>query len=64
MDPRTPSEWKRNFRSALNRKDGIEMVEDKSTDPEDPHKVYEINFNIASKELISESLVSTKDNII
>ncbi|XP_034271279.1 interferon regulatory factor 3 [Pantherophis guttatus] len=47
-DPRTPSEWKRNFRSALNRKDGIEMVEDNSTDPEDPHKVYEINFNIAN----------------
>ncbi|XP_058035501.1 interferon regulatory factor 3 isoform X2 [Ahaetulla prasina] len=47
-DPRTPTEWKRNFRSALNRKDGIEVVEDKSTDPEDPHKVYEINFNIAN----------------
>ncbi|XP_070583920.1 interferon regulatory factor 3 [Erythrolamprus reginae] len=46
-DPRTPSEWKRNFRSALNRKDGIEVVEDNSTDPEDPHKVYKINFNIA-----------------
>ncbi|KAG8140171.1 hypothetical protein E2320_002900 [Naja naja] len=43
---RTPSEWKRNFRSALNRKDGIEMVEDKSTDPEDPHKVYKISVNI------------------
>ncbi|ETE70933.1 Interferon regulatory factor 3, partial [Ophiophagus hannah] len=45
-DPRTPSEWKRNFRSALNRKDGIEVVEDKSTDPEDPHKVYKISVNI------------------
>uniref|UniRef100_A0A8C5WVG6 IRF tryptophan pentad repeat domain-containing protein n=1 Tax=Laticauda laticaudata TaxID=8630 RepID=A0A8C5WVG6_LATLA len=45
-DPRTPSEWKRNFRSALNRKDSIEMVEDKSTDPEDPHKVYKISVNI------------------
>uniref|UniRef100_A0A2D4HT04 IRF tryptophan pentad repeat domain-containing protein n=1 Tax=Micrurus lemniscatus lemniscatus TaxID=129467 RepID=A0A2D4HT04_MICLE len=44
-DCRTPSEWKRNFRSALNRKDGIEMVEDKSTDPEDPHKVYKISIN-------------------
>ncbi|XP_013927360.1 PREDICTED: interferon regulatory factor 3 [Thamnophis sirtalis] len=47
-DPRTPSDWKRNFRAALNRKDGIEMVEDNSTDPEDPHKVYKINFNIAN----------------
>ncbi|XP_026566600.1 interferon regulatory factor 3 isoform X2 [Pseudonaja textilis] len=46
IDPRTPSEWKRNFRSALNRKEGIEMVEDKSTDPEDPHKVYKISVNI------------------
>uniref|UniRef100_A0A2D4G4W8 IRF tryptophan pentad repeat domain-containing protein n=1 Tax=Micrurus corallinus TaxID=54390 RepID=A0A2D4G4W8_MICCO len=44
-DLRTPSEWKRNFRSALNRKDGIEMVDDKSTDPEDPHKVYKISIN-------------------
>ncbi|XP_015665683.1 interferon regulatory factor 3 [Protobothrops mucrosquamatus] len=46
-DPRTPSDWKRNFRSALNRKDGIEMVENNSTDSEDPHKVYKINLNIA-----------------
>uniref|UniRef100_A0A8C6VPL0 IRF tryptophan pentad repeat domain-containing protein n=1 Tax=Naja naja TaxID=35670 RepID=A0A8C6VPL0_NAJNA len=63
-DARTPSEWKRNFRSALNRKDGIEMVEDKSTDPEDPHKVYKISVNIDSKELTSETLASIKDNII
>ncbi|XP_063158143.1 interferon regulatory factor 3 [Candoia aspera] len=47
-DPRTPSEWKRNFRSALNRKDGIEMVEDNSTASEDPHKVYKINLDIAN----------------
>ncbi|XP_015742861.1 interferon regulatory factor 3 [Python bivittatus] len=47
-DPRTPSEWKRNFRSALNRKDGIEMVKDNSTDSKDPHKVYKINHNIAN----------------
>ncbi|XP_053114730.1 interferon regulatory factor 3 [Hemicordylus capensis] len=39
---RTPSEWKRNFRSALNRKPEIKMVEDKSTDAENPHKVFEI----------------------
>ncbi|XP_033026465.1 interferon regulatory factor 3 [Lacerta agilis] len=42
IDQRTPSEWKRNFRSALNRKDGIRMFQDNSTDSEDPHKVFEI----------------------
>ncbi|XP_060111557.1 interferon regulatory factor 3 [Heteronotia binoei] len=45
-DPRTdvptPSEWKRNFRSALNRKPEIKMIADNSTDSEDPHKVFEI----------------------
>ncbi|XP_069857056.1 interferon regulatory factor 3 [Dipodomys merriami] len=33
--------WKRNFRSALNRKEGIRLTEDRSKDPYDPHKVYE-----------------------
>ncbi|EHB05663.1 Interferon regulatory factor 3 [Heterocephalus glaber] len=33
--------WKRNFRSALNRKEGLRLVEDRSKDPHDPHKVYE-----------------------
>ncbi|KAH0626715.1 hypothetical protein JD844_001838 [Phrynosoma platyrhinos] len=52
VDERTPSDWKRNFRSALNRKDGIEMIQDNSTDSEDPHKVFEIKQpNNASKEL-------------
>ncbi|KAJ6654833.1 hypothetical protein lerEdw1_006522 [Lerista edwardsae] len=41
-DKRTPSEWKRNFRSALNRKSEIKMVEDNSTDSKDPHKIFEI----------------------
>ncbi|XP_066484830.1 interferon regulatory factor 3 isoform X1 [Tiliqua scincoides] len=41
-DKRTPSEWKRNFRAALNRKSEIQMVEDNSTDSDDPHKVFEI----------------------
>uniref|UniRef100_A0A670IWX8 Interferon regulatory factor 3 n=1 Tax=Podarcis muralis TaxID=64176 RepID=A0A670IWX8_PODMU len=40
IDQRTPSEWKRNFRSALNRKEGIRMFQDNSTDSEDPHKVF------------------------
>ncbi|XP_032181384.1 interferon regulatory factor 3 isoform X1 [Mustela erminea] len=33
--------WKRNFRSALNRKEGLRLAEDRSKDPHDPHKVYE-----------------------
>uniref|UniRef100_A0A673UNQ6 Interferon regulatory factor 3 n=1 Tax=Suricata suricatta TaxID=37032 RepID=A0A673UNQ6_SURSU len=33
--------WKRNFRSALNRKEGLRLAEDQSKDPHDPHKVYE-----------------------
>ncbi|KYO30329.1 interferon regulatory factor 3 isoform X3 [Alligator mississippiensis] len=37
-----PSIWKRNFRSALNRKPEFKVVEDNSSDATDPHKVYEI----------------------
>ncbi|XP_048185783.1 interferon regulatory factor 3 [Perognathus longimembris pacificus] len=33
--------WKRNFRSALNRKEGLRLADDRSKDPHDPHKVYE-----------------------
>ncbi|XP_040833943.1 interferon regulatory factor 3 [Ochotona curzoniae] len=33
--------WKRNFRSALNRKEVVRVAEDNSKDPHDPHKVYE-----------------------
>ncbi|KAF5925951.1 interferon regulatory factor 3 isoform X2 [Diceros bicornis minor] len=33
--------WKRNFRSALNRKEVLRLVDDRSKDPHDPHKVYE-----------------------
>ncbi|KAM8792021.1 interferon regulatory factor 3 isoform 2-T2 [Rhynchonycteris naso] len=33
--------WKRNFRSALNRKEGLRLAEDRSKDPHDPHKIYE-----------------------
>ncbi|KAF0872372.1 IRF3 factor, partial [Crocuta crocuta] len=33
--------WKRNFRSALNRKEVLRLAEDRSKDPQDPHKVYE-----------------------
>ncbi|XP_008046593.1 interferon regulatory factor 3 isoform X2 [Carlito syrichta] len=33
--------WKRNFRSALNRKEGVRLAVDQSKDPHDPHKIYE-----------------------
>ncbi|XP_045387092.1 interferon regulatory factor 3 isoform X1 [Lemur catta] len=33
--------WKRNFRSALNRKEVVRLAEDRSKDPHDPHKIYE-----------------------
>lgn len=35
------STWKRNFRSALNRKEVLRLADDQSKDPFDPHKVYE-----------------------
>lgn len=35
------STWKRNFRSALNRKEVLRLADDRSKDPFDPHKVYE-----------------------
>lgn len=35
------STWKRNFRSALNRKEVLRLAVDNSKDPYDPHKVYE-----------------------
>ncbi|CAM5174106.1 unnamed protein product [Eretmochelys imbricata] len=46
-DAPTPSIWKRNFRSALNRKPGIQVLQDHSSDSADPHKVYEILPNRA-----------------
>nr|XP_045366667.1 interferon regulatory factor 3 isoform X2 [Camelus bactrianus]XP_045366668.1 interferon regulatory factor 3 isoform X2 [Camelus bactrianus]XP_045366669.1 interferon regulatory factor 3 isoform X2 [Camelus bactrianus]XP_045366670.1 interferon regulatory factor 3 isoform X2 [Camelus bactrianus] len=33
--------WKRNFRSALNRKEVLRLADDRSKDPHDPHKIYE-----------------------
>ncbi|XP_067170385.1 interferon regulatory factor 3-like [Apteryx mantelli] len=41
VDPPAPAVWKRNFRAALNRKPGLRVVEDRSGDAGDPHKVYE-----------------------
>ncbi|XP_018424623.1 PREDICTED: interferon regulatory factor 5-like [Nanorana parkeri] len=37
-----PARWKRNFRSALNQKDSIHLVEDNSSNSTVPHKVFEI----------------------
>ncbi|XP_007941039.1 interferon regulatory factor 3 [Orycteropus afer afer] len=36
-----PPTWKRNFRSALNRKEVLRVADDRSKDPLDPHKIYE-----------------------
>ncbi|XP_006868475.1 PREDICTED: interferon regulatory factor 3 [Chrysochloris asiatica] len=40
-DKPDPPTWKRNFRSALNRKEVLKVAEDHSKDPLDPHKIYE-----------------------
>ncbi|XP_049757476.1 interferon regulatory factor 3 isoform X1 [Loxodonta africana] len=40
-DKPDPPTWKRNFRSALNRKEVLRVAEDRSKDPLDPHKIYE-----------------------
>ncbi|XP_045148703.1 interferon regulatory factor 3 isoform X2 [Echinops telfairi] len=40
-DKPDPPTWKRNFRSALNRKEVLHVAEDHSKDPVDPHKIYE-----------------------
>ncbi|XP_029441215.1 LOW QUALITY PROTEIN: interferon regulatory factor 3 [Rhinatrema bivittatum] len=41
-DKPNSSVWKRNFRSALNRKENICMIKDHSSDSNHPHKVYRI----------------------
>ncbi|XP_073426952.1 interferon regulatory factor 3-like [Dendrobates tinctorius] len=41
-DERNSAVWKRNVRSALNRKNEIRLVEDNSSDSKNPHKIYEI----------------------
>lgn len=41
-DKPNPSVWKRNVRSALNRKSEVQLIEDHSSDSNDPHKIYEI----------------------
>ncbi|KAM5132496.1 interferon regulatory factor 3-like [Mantella aurantiaca] len=39
-DVANPAVWKRNFRSALNRKTEISVVKDNSSDSNNPHKIY------------------------
>ncbi|XP_063798635.1 interferon regulatory factor 3-like [Pseudophryne corroboree] len=41
-DKPDPVRWKRNFRSALSRKDGVCMIQCNSSDTDNPHKVYQI----------------------
>ncbi|KAM4703931.1 interferon regulatory factor 3 [Rhinophrynus dorsalis] len=52
-DPRkdkpNPAVWKRNFRSALNRKDGIKVMKDNSSDSTNPHKIYEVTNQISAE---------------
>ncbi|XP_063798633.1 interferon regulatory factor 3 [Pseudophryne corroboree] len=56
-DPPNPAVWKRNFRSALNRKNEIKVIEDNSKDSTDPHKIYEfIRGDIASGDMAAEDL--------
>ncbi|PIO28729.1 hypothetical protein AB205_0210200, partial [Aquarana catesbeiana] len=42
-DTANPAVWKRNFRSALNRKSEIRVFKDNSSDSTNPHKIYEFN---------------------
>ncbi|XP_053308502.1 interferon regulatory factor 3-like [Spea bombifrons] len=42
-DERNPAIWKRNVRSALNRKAGIRVICDNSTNATSPHKIYEMS---------------------
>nr|KAG8536680.1 hypothetical protein GDO81_025867 [Engystomops pustulosus] len=41
-DSPNPAVWKRNVRSALNRKNEIRLLIDNSSDSQNPHKIYEI----------------------
>ncbi|XP_018424622.1 PREDICTED: interferon regulatory factor 3-like [Nanorana parkeri] len=56
-DVANPAVWKRNFRSALNRKSEIRVVQDKSSDSNNPHKIYEFNRgNISTGDITPEDL--------
>lgn len=54
-DTANPAVWKRNFRSALNRKSEIRVFKDNSSDSTNPHKIYEFN-RVASGNITPEDL--------
>ncbi|XP_069803436.1 interferon regulatory factor 3-like [Dendropsophus ebraccatus] len=56
-DAPNPAVWKRNVRSALNRKNEIKVVRDNSSDSTEPHKIYEIiRENLPAGSVASEDL--------
>nr|XP_056719227.1 interferon regulatory factor 3 [Euleptes europaea] len=62
-DPRTPSEWKRNFRSALNRKPEIHVIADNSTDSENPHKVFAIQHPVGPNDHGQAAAGDVRENL-
>ncbi|KAM4016057.1 interferon regulatory factor 3-like [Anomaloglossus baeobatrachus] len=63
-DVRNPAVWKRNVRSALNRKNEIKLVKDNSSDSRDPHKIYEVlSGQVAGAEAVSEDLYSPTTDV-
>ncbi|XP_073512073.1 interferon regulatory factor 3-like isoform X2 [Phyllobates terribilis] len=56
-DERNAAVWKRNVRSALNRKNEIRLIKDNSSDSKEPHKIYEIlRGHIAGGDAAAEDL--------
>ncbi|XP_078387973.1 interferon regulatory factor 3 isoform X1 [Cetorhinus maximus] len=64
IDSADPSIWKRNFRSALNRKRQFHRVVDSRNDSENPHLIYEIRSvgQEAGAEEESEDISPAADN--
>lgn len=58
-DVPNPAVWKRNVRSALNRKNEMRVLRDNSSDSSDPHKIYEIiRGNVTIGDVASEDSTS------
>lgn len=58
-DVPNPAVWKRNVRSALNRKNEMSVLRDNSSDSSDPHKIYEIiRGNVTIGDVASEDSIS------
>ncbi|OCT73073.1 hypothetical protein XELAEV_18036052mg [Xenopus laevis] len=62
-DQPNPAVWKRNFRSALNRKAGINVIVDKSSESVNPHKVYEIQKGISVEGEVASEETYMNDSI-